>query len=266
MNRVVFLSSILWASVSLGGVITEPDPPRPERYGTIEFPEPFSLLQGIMIPKSESVAYIDLLGTATSIDLASNIIVDGGVSGNYKVELSVPGQDLGNGFTRFDLRGMGVRNTKDGLHIAKVIIHGGSAPAVVQNILERWQIVSEYYVPDGTFADNPGLPAIPIGGAWVGVATETLDPPYGDANQDGRIDLSDFGLLVSGFSRQVTPYTNGDVSGDGWVQIDDFGILKQNFGWHEPVAAVPEPSTLGLLGLGILFFVLGKIVPRVVVR
>jgi len=47
------------------------------------------------------------------------------------------------------------------------------------------------------------------------------------------------------------PTLPGDIDGNGKVDLTDFGILKANFGKSAPAgAAVPEPSTLALLGLG----------------
>ena len=49
----------------------------------------------------------------------------------------------------------------------------------------------------------------------------------------------------------VTPGIPGDIDGNGKVDLTDFGILKANFGKSAAAgAAVPEPSSLALLGLG----------------
>jgi len=83
------------------------------------------------------------------------------------------------------------------------------------------------------------------------VAPAPLAP--GDVDGDGDVDADDFGVVayhnqVGGFSRD-----QGDLNDDGWVDIADFGILAFNFGAGPPVsAAVPEPASLALLGLGAL--------------
>jgi hypothetical protein len=95
----------------------------------------------------------------------------------------------------------------------------------------------------------------PDGAPTLRITGETLDPPFGDATGDGRIDISDFGTLKDGFGQPTTPYQNGDLTGNLSVDMTDFGILKQNFGWRQ-ASAVPEPSALGLLGFGFLCFLL----------
>ena len=55
-------------------------------------------------------------------------------------------------------------------------------------------------------------------------------------------------ILKNNFGTGTT-WGQGDFDEDGDVDLDDFGILKNNFG---TAAAVPEPATLSLLGLGAL--------------
>jgi hypothetical protein len=71
----------------------------------------------------------------------------------------------------------------------------------------------------------------------------------GDVNQDGKVDLDDFGILKSNFGTGTTP-AQGDVNNDGKVDLSDFGILKGNFGAGGAAAAVPEPNAMTLLLLG----------------
>ncbi|MFO0897485.1 MAG: Ig-like domain-containing protein [Pirellulales bacterium] len=56
-----------------------------------------------------------------------------------------------------------------------------------------------------------------------------VPPLVGDANGDGRVDLTDFGLLKANFGSGTTR-AKGDFNGDQKVDLTDFGILKQNFG------------------------------------
>ncbi|MFO0900698.1 MAG: sugar-binding protein [Pirellulales bacterium] len=72
----------------------------------------------------------------------------------------------------------------------------------------------------------------------------------GDANADGKVDLTDFGILKANFGAGTTA-AQGDFNGDAKVDLTDFGILKDNFG-KSGAAAVPEPSTWLLMALGAL--------------
>jgi T5SS/PEP-CTERM-associated repeat protein len=73
----------------------------------------------------------------------------------------------------------------------------------------------------------------------------------GDANSDGRVDLTDFGLLKSNFGKEGG-LAQGDFDGSGKIDLTDFGILKSHFGQTQPTAGVPEPSTLALALLGVV--------------
>jgi hypothetical protein len=66
----------------------------------------------------------------------------------------------------------------------------------------------------------------------------------GDINLDGRVDLTDFGLLKLNFGIEPRPavvpgWRQGDFNGDLTVDLTDFGILKEHFGER---ANVPRPS------------------------
>jgi len=74
----------------------------------------------------------------------------------------------------------------------------------------------------------------------------------GDANSDGKVDLSDFGILKANFGAGTT-FAQGDFNKDAKVDLTDFGILKTHFGKSgTPAAAVPEPSTFAMAGLALL--------------
>jgi hypothetical protein len=78
----------------------------------------------------------------------------------------------------------------------------------------------------------------------------------GDANLDGRVDVSDFMRVRSHFGQNAT-WSEGDFDYDGWVTFADFQLLEQNFGLtlfpsvgSEILSApqfVPEPGSAILL-------------------
>jgi hypothetical protein len=98
--------------------------------------------------------------------------------------------------------------------------------------------------------ENPYVPIVPRGDQSLLFRThiDVLETP-GDTNQDGRVDLQDFGVLKANFGSTGNGIS-GDVTGDGRVDLADFGVLKANFG----AAGVPEPATLALMLAGLLAF------------
>ncbi len=90
---------------------------------------------------------------------------------------------------------------------------------------------------------------------------DVLGTEYGDADLDGDVDADDFNLLAFNFDNPGG-WVNGDFDGDGTVSADDFNLLAFNFGFDANVSpndilivqefaqAIPEPTSLALLGLG----------------
>jgi hypothetical protein len=78
--------------------------------------------------------------------------------------------------------------------------------------------------------------------------------PYlrGDANLDGGVDGTDFGVWNSNKFTNTAAWCRGDFSADGVVDGSDFGIWNSNkFTSSDGTAAVPEPGLTGLLAAAI---------------
>jgi len=77
----------------------------------------------------------------------------------------------------------------------------------------------------------------------------------GDCNLDGRVDVEDLDTLAANWSA-LDPtqkgWAEGDTNGDAVVDVRDLTALAGNWGLGSPIGsgAVPEPSVLGLIGLG----------------
>ncbi len=78
-------------------------------------------------------------------------------------------------------------------------------------------------------------------------------PLVGDLNGDGFVGIDDLNIVLGNWNLNVPPANPlADPSGDGFVGIDDLNQVLGNWNAGTPPAAgaVPEPTTLALLGLG----------------
>jgi hypothetical protein len=100
---------------------------------------------------------------------------------------------------------------------------------------------------------------------------------FGDANLDGKVDGSDYSRIDNAYlynrthpTAPLTGWFNGDFNYDGVINGSDYTLIDNAFNTQgaliaseiaAPTAqiagdsgasAVPEPATLGLLGLGAL--------------
>jgi len=88
----------------------------------------------------------------------------------------------------------------------------------------------------------PTLEAIPFGAALL----------MGDANRDGQVSAGDYASVQANFGNTGAPNDPllfGDANMDGAVSAGDYASVQANFG-NTLGAAIPEPVTMSLLGLG----------------
>lgn len=95
---------------------------------------------------------------------------------------------------------------------------------------------------------------------WLAIAGETNLPsgnPYlkGDANLDGQVDGSDFGIWNANKFTNRSEWCRGDFNANGVVDGSDFGIWNANKFRSSDTAVVPEPGLAAsslCLALGVL--------------
>jgi autotransporter-associated beta strand protein len=92
---------------------------------------------------------------------------------------------------------------------------------------------------------------------------------YGDANLDGILNGADYAQIDSGFGTHATDWAHGDFNYDGVVDGTDYALIDNTFNQiratgSSPLAiiaspaavtsSVPEPTLLGLIGIGMIGF------------
>jgi PEP-CTERM motif len=106
---------------------------------------------------------------------------------------------------------------------------------------------------DGTFTGNlANLDLTTIAGDQF--VTITQGGLVGDLDGDGFVGINDLNIVLGNWNQNVPPADPlADPSGDGFVGIEDLNTVLGNWNAGVPPtsgAAVPEPATLALLGLG----------------
>jgi hypothetical protein len=92
-------------------------------------------------------------------------------------------------------------------------------------------------------------------GYWV---TNIMGTVIGDANLDGRTDVSDFNIWNANKFTNSTGWCTGDFNGDGQTDVSDFNLWNSNKFTSAAAssavpAAVPEPTGQILVLLAIAF-------------
>ena len=77
---------------------------------------------------------------------------------------------------------------------------------------------------------------------------------YGDSNLDGSVNGTDLNAVLSYYNQSSQVWVNGDFNYDGSVNGTDLNTVLSNYNQSLPAstAAVPEPSTLLLMVLGLV--------------
>ncbi|MGE5611140.1 MAG: PEP-CTERM sorting domain-containing protein [Bacillota bacterium] len=108
--------------------------------------------------------------------------------------------------------------------------------------------------------DGTGIPIYTSFGGQ-GVDANSILVKYtwnGDLDLNGKVDGDDYFLIDSGFLTRSRGYRNGDINYDGVIDGDDYFLMDSAFlGQNAPSSLlspgggtlVPEPTTLGMLGL-----------------
>jgi hypothetical protein len=144
---------------------------------------------------------------------------------------------------------------------------------------------------DGVVTNLPAgvSSAIPAGGRLPAGNELVMSTFPGDGNLDGKVDFDDFVLISTHFLANDINWDHGNFNYDGIVDFNDFVVLSTNFGdgvtggdgtgataaelaqfnsmatsygistaqiaaWDATIANLPEPASVGLLGMGMMVF------------
>lgn len=82
---------------------------------------------------------------------------------------------------------------------------------------------------------------------------EAFSQKLGDANGDGKVDLSDLNIVLNDLGTTTSVWAKGNFDGAATIDLTDLNDVLNNLGTGNPVGATaaPEPASLGLAGLGV---------------
>lgn len=147
----------------------------------------------------------------------------------------------------------------DGIHFNSVgsYITGLTYYATMFRDDPRWLTGDPYGI------NNPALAALLKEAVWDVVAGHAYSGVVaGDFSRDGKVDVTDLGILATHWQQAVGAYVLGDTNFDGMVDVSDLGTVASHWlvGVTGPVAAgsfeaafaaalasVPEPASAALL-------------------
>lgn len=148
-------------------------------------------------------------------------------------------------------------------------LYGSNPP--LANDQYHWQTGTTSFIPNGGAQETAMDPDIADGQAkqftlldfaalsdvgWQ-VPDMTAGTIEGDLDGDGFVGLADLDIVLGFWNQTVAPGDplSGDPSGDGYVGLEDLDLVLGHWNAGTPPtggAAIPEPGTLALLGLGSL--------------
>ena len=81
---------------------------------------------------------------------------------------------------------------------------------------------------------NPTDTALFAGQTIDGTTVLVKSTYGGDANLDGKVDVSDYGRIDNSITQGKKGWANGDFNYDGKITISDYGIIDFNVGTQGP--------------------------------
>ena len=156
-------------------------------------------------------------------------------------------------FTDFLLSGTGtISNGSTLLSVAAQLQAGATGTYQIAAYLNQSSPESTTFYSGLDGSDNPlAIAGMGFQNGAVGVAMP------GDANLDGRVNINDLSIVLVHYNQTGMPWAQGEFTGSGTVDINDLSIVLAHYNQTlgssvAAAAAVPEPSTLLLVLVGLL--------------
>ena len=204
------------------------------------------------------------MGIALSLQHAGGSATDGGITKSGNGTLTLTGANSYNGHTVVeagvlelgtDAQSVVLTGGGADIHAGKMVFqYSGAAPGVASLLTASYSGGTAPWTTGqflSTTADgNHGL-------GWVddGVDEVTvMYTLYGDSNLDGSVNGTDLNAVLSYYNQSSEIWNHGDFNYDGSVNGTDLNTVLSNYNQSlsSSTAAVPEPSTLLLLLLGVV--------------
>jgi fibronectin-binding autotransporter adhesin len=200
------------------------------------------------------------LPTASALSVSSGASVVVNRNGGSEITLNLA-----------SLSNAGLIDLQDNLMVISGANANSSTYTAINNMLQSGFTASQNW--SGTI----GITTSTLGGNSLYTLGEALNGStltvgyayYGDADMSGHVDGTDYSLIDTGFGSAgaLTGWQNGDFNYDGHIDGSDYSLIDNAFNTQLATApaaqvavntseiaggsaAVPEPASLGLLGLG----------------
>ncbi len=223
----------LHLSASAGGTVTTP--------GVGDFPYPWGTVVSVLAEAETGYSFVTWTGTAVTAGKVADPNSPGTtvtmndeytLQANFGSTSSTPPSITGQPASRMALVGTSASFT---------VTAAGTAPLSYrwqkQNDSNGWENISGPEAASDTYTINPvagsdaGGYRCVVSNAAGSATTNRVTRNGGDANRDGKVNVSDLGILSTNYGQTAKSWVTADFNGDGAVNVSDLGILATNYGF-----------------------------------